>query len=129
MELTNEQLAQLTMLQQKELDAALLYRRLSELAKTDAERTALKKIAADEAKHAATARKYTSAKLSPSKKLAFIGGAVARVIGLRTTMRLLAKAENSAAGKLAPMCEFCPEIREIIKDETEHGRMLGELAE
>ena len=129
MKLTNEQLAQLTRLQQKELDAALLYRRLAELAKTDAERTALKKIAADEAKHAAIASKYTGAKLSPSKNLAFIGGGVARVIGLRTTMRLLAKAENSAADTLAPMCEFCPEVREIIKDETDHGRMLGELAE
>ncbi len=129
MKLTNEQLAKLTMLQQKELDASLLYRRLSELAKTDAERTALKEIAADEARHAAIASKFTGSKLSPSKRLAFIGGTVARVIGLRTTMRLLAKAENSAADKLAPMCEFCPEIREVIEDETKHGRMLGELAE
>ena len=129
MKLTNEQLALLTNLQQKELDAALLYRRLAELAKTDAERTALKKIAADEARHAAIASKYTGAKLSPSKNLAFIGGGVARVIGLRKTMKLLAKAENSAADTLAPMCEFCPEVREIIKDETDHGRMLGELAE
>ena len=94
MQLTNEQLAQLTKLQQKELDAAFLYRRLAELAKTDAERTALKKIAADEARHAAIASKYTGAKLSPSKNLAFIGGGVARVIGLRKTMKLLAKAEN-----------------------------------
>ena len=130
MTLTNEQqLAQLTRLQQKELDASLLYRRLSELAKSDAERTALKKIAADEARHAAIASTYTKVKLSPSKNLAFVGGAVARVIGLRRTMTLLAKAENSAADTLAPMCEFCPEVREIIKDETEHGRMLGELAE
>ena len=128
MKLTNEQLAQLTKLQQKELDAAFLYRRLSELAKTDAERSALKKIGADEARHAAIASKYTGAKLSPGKNLAFIGGSVARVIGLRRTMRLLAKAENSAADTLAPMCEFCPEVREIIQDETEHGRTLGELA-
>lgn len=129
MKLTNTQLTQLIKLQQKELDAALLYRRLAGLAKTDAEKLALKKIAADEARHAAIAGKYTGAKLSPSKKLAFIGGAVARVIGLRTTMKLLAKAENSAAGTLAPMCEFCPEIREVIKDEMGHGRTLGELAE
>lgn len=127
MKLTNEQLAQLTKLQQGELDAMLLYRRLAELAKTDTEKAALRKIAADEGRHAVIAGKYTGVKLTPRKTLASIGGVVARVIGLRKTMKFLAKAENSAEDKMAPMCEFCPEIHEVIKDEQEHGRMLGEL--
>ncbi len=128
MKLTNEQLAQLTRLQQGELDAALLYRRLAELAKTDAEKAALRKIAADEGQHAVIASRYTGTKLSANTRLASIGGAIARVIGLRATMKLLAKAENSAESKLAPMCEFCPEIRDVIKDEKEHGRLLSEMA-
>ncbi len=127
MQLTEPQIAMLTKLQQAELDAALLYRRLADLAKTDAEKTALKKIAADEARHAAMARTHTGLALTPRGTLAAVGGVIARVIGLRATMRLIAKAENAAEDKLAPMLEFCPEVREIIADEKEHGRLLGQL--
>lgn len=127
MGLTNEQLASLRKLQQGELDAVLLYRRLAEMAKSESDKTTLKKIAADEGRHAAIARKYTGLTLTPRTRLATIGAAIARVIGLRATLRLMAKAENAAGGTLAPMLEFCPEISEVIADEKEHGRLLGEL--
>lgn len=127
MNMTLDEKKKLIKLQQGELDAVLMYQRLAVLSKNQKHKEVLLKIAADEGKHSAIAKKYTGENLAQGTKLASIIGFIAKLIGLNLTFKLLAKAEFKAKDMLSPLTEKFPEIHEVIKDEEEHGRLLTSL--
>lgn len=127
MSMTNKEKKQLVKLQQGELDAVLMYRKLAEVTRKPKVKETLLKIAADEGKHAAMIRKHTGENLKQKTTLSLVISAISKVIGLNFTLKLIAKAEFMIAGKLTPLVDRFPDIQEIIDDEEMHGKLIRNM--
>jgi rubrerythrin len=126
-EITNKEKEQLIKAQQGELDAVILYRKLSETVRKTNVKETLLKIAADEGKHAGILRKYTGEDLKPKNFKALIVTSIYKVFGLKFTFKLLEKGELKAAKEYATLVEKFPNIKQIIRDEELHGNLMGKL--
>ncbi|MDO5293467.1 MAG: ferritin family protein [bacterium] len=109
--------------QQGELDAVILYKRLSDAIKDPEYKEIFKKVAADEGRHASILKEYTNQVLKPKSLKAHMVLFIYRVCGAKVTMRLLAKGEmDSIPGYLKLVQEF-PNISSIIEDEARHAKI------
>jgi rubrerythrin len=118
---------QLIKAQQGELDAVILYRRLAQEMKDTNNRETFLKIAADEGKHAGILRKYTGENLSPKNLKAIVVITIYKVFGLKFTIKMLSKGEFKAAKEYYLLAEDFPSIKEIIKDEELHGKLMENI--
>jgi rubrerythrin len=114
--------------QQGELDAVILYRKLAEEMKDTKNREAFLKIAADEGKHAGILRKYTGENLTPKNLKAAVVITMYKVFGLKFTLKILEKGEFKAAKEYYSLVTDFPNIKEIIKDEELHGKLMENLS-
>ncbi|GKX68600.1 ferritin family protein [Inconstantimicrobium mannanitabidum] len=123
---TNEKI-KLIKSQQGELDAVILYKKLSAVIKETEYKEIFLKIAADEGKHAGILRSYTQENLKPKGgKAAFII-IMYKVLGLKFTLRILSKGEIKAANEYAFLVNKFHKINEIMKDEQRHGELMRNM--
>lgn len=115
---------QLLKAQQGELDAVILYRKLSESIKEGQYRGLLLKIAAEEGKHAGILRNYTGVTLAPNGVKAIVVSMLYNILRLKLTMKILSKGEIKAAEKYKLLAQKFTKINEIIKDEMAHEELL-----
>ncbi len=113
--------------QQAELDAVLLYRKLSALMKDKQTQKLLLQIAADEGKHAAILKNISGKSLKPkAAKAHFICG-LYRLCGLNTALNLMIKGELDAVPVYQKLLSQYPQVVEIMKDESRHAAILEKL--
>ena len=117
--------------QQGELDAVLLYntmakkvrRKNPELAET------FKKVAASEGQHANVCKKLTGKSgLRPSPLKAIAVSSIYKV-SPKLAFQLLVDGEFDAARDYMPIVRECPDIRPVMLDEIEHGKIFQECIE
>ena len=123
-EATKEERKQLIKSQQGELDAVILYRKLSEITKKVENKKTFLKIAADEGKHAVILKKYTGENLKAKNLKAIIINILYKVCGAKFTLKMIGKGEFKAAKDYLSLAEKFPNIKEIIKDENLHGELM-----
>lgn len=112
---------QLRKAQQGELDAVLLYKKLSELVKDEEYKVKFKEVAADEGKHASILKAYTKETLMPKSLKANVIAMVYRVFGAKFTMNILAKGELDSIESYSPLVKDFPNIQLIMDDEKKHA--------
>ncbi len=123
--MSQEKLNPLVLFQQSEVDAVLMYQKLSEIAKDEQLKETFKKAAADEGRHAAILRSFTGEALKPKPTLAFAVSSMARVTGIRFILKFISEFEYAAGKKYLPFVKDYPEIAGIIKDEGVHGDIMN----
>jgi len=112
--------------QQGELDAVLLYNTMAKVtAKKNPELSAtFKKVAASEGQHANVCKKITGrTDLKPSPLKAIAVKSVYRV-SPKLAFQLLVDGEFDAARDYMPVTQELPEIRPVMLDEIEHGKVF-----
>ena len=110
-------------LQQGELDAVLVYRKLAELASSEEEKNVLLSIAADEGRHASIIREF----LKPCNKSSEEIEAAYKNLGKEKVFEMLINAEINGGPVYEKLGEEFPRLKEIAKDEIKHGNLLKGL--
>jgi rubrerythrin len=106
----------------------ILYRKLAELINETENKALFLKIASDEGKHAGILRKYTGENLEPKNLKSLIVTDIYKVFGIKIMLKILAKGEFKAAKKYSSLVKKFPDIKEIIKDENLHGKLMRDMA-
>ncbi|EJT6171477.1 TPA: rubrerythrin [Clostridium perfringens] len=114
-------------LQQGELDAVLVYRKLAELASSEEEKNVLLSIAADEGRHASIIREYSKEILKPCSKSSEEIEAAYKSLGKEKVFKMLINAEINGGPVYEKLGEEFPRLKEIAKDEIKHGNLLKGL--
>ena len=122
--MSEEKFNPLVSFQQSEVDAVLMYQKLSDLAKDPGLKETFKKAAADEGRHAAILRSFTGEALKPKSALAVAVSSMARVTGIGFLLKFISDFEYAAGKKYLPYVKDYPEIADIIKDEGTHGDIM-----
>lgn len=117
---------QIRAFQQGELDAVLLYRGLSERMKAEEDQELLKKVAAEEGRHAAVCRGLTCVTLDAKSGLKNGIILLYRLLGKKLTFRLLSIGEKTAGKKYDKFIQKYDinEFVSVAEDEYEHGRLF-----
>ena len=117
-------------LQQNELDGSLLYRKIAQITKNEADRKTLTAIAEDELQHAEVFQKYSGVTLKPQRFRTFWRLLAARVFGYTFVIKLLEISEGSNIAIYREDIDHIPELKEILEEEERHEEqllnMLGE---
>lgn len=121
--MTSEQKIKLLNAQQGELDAVILYRKLSKIVKDSDMKEQFLKVAADEGKHAAILKEYTGEVLKPKSIKAKIVIIMYKILGHNFTLNMLADGEMKSIEKYNELTEDFPNIHKIIKDEKMHAKI------
>lgn len=114
-------------LQQGELDAVLVYKKLAELANSEDEKKVLLSIAADEGRHASIIKEYSNEVLRPSSKSAEEIEAAYKNLGREKVLEMLIGAELNGGPVYEKLGESFPKFKDIAKDEIKHGNLLKGL--
>lgn len=110
--------------QQGELDAVPMYLKLSEIARDIELKETLKKLAADEGRHASVFYKLTNQELKPKMLKATVLPVLQKILGWKFLLRIISKAEYSAYKKYEPTVAAYPETESVRDDEKRHGDIL-----
>lgn len=121
--MTTENRNKLLKAQQGELDAVILYQRLSEVIEDTEYKEIFRKVAADEGRHASILKEYTKEVLRPKAGKARIVLCIYRLCGAKVTMKLLAKGEMDSIPGYQKLVEEFPKISSIIEDEERHAKI------
>lgn len=116
-------------LQQGELDAVLVYRKLAELSSSEEEKNVLLSIATDEGRHASIIREYSKEILKPCNKSSEEIEAAYKNLGKDKVFEMLINAEINGGPVYEKLGEEFPRLKEIAKDEIKHGNLLKGLIE
>ncbi|MGG5460448.1 ferritin family protein [Clostridium sp. B9] len=114
-------------LQQGELDAVLVYKKLAELANSQEEKEILLGIAADEGRHASIIKEYSNEVLKPISKSAEEIEAAYKNLGRKKVFEMLIGAELNGGPVYEKLGENFPKFKDIAKDEIKHGNLLKGL--
>lgn len=114
-------------LQQGELDAVLVYKKLAELSNSENEKEILLGIAADEGRHASIIREYSKEILRPCSKSSEEIEAAYKNLGKVKVYEMLINAEVNGGPMYEKLGEQFPRFKEIAKDELRHGSLLRSL--
>ncbi|MBU3188292.1 hypothetical protein K9O30_02775 [Clostridium bowmanii] len=125
--ITEEEKKQLIKAQQGELDAVVLYRKLSVMTKEIKNKEIFLKIAADEGKHASILRKYTGEKLEAKNFKTLVVTITYKVFGEKYLLNTIGKGEFKAAKDYLPLVMKFPDIQKIIDDENLHGNLMSKM--
>ena len=118
-------------LQQSELNAAIMYRALSEIMKNETDKKLLLSLAADEGRHAGVLKEVTDTVLKPKSGMAKTVSVLYRLIGKKALFSIISKIEFFA-GKIygglhknhAELFEQYPKLKRLAADEKKHGELL-----
>lgn len=113
--------------QKKELDAVVMYRMLADRMGPGKEAEALRRLAADERRHAKAFEKITGKKEKPDRLQADAICLMYQTLGKERLFRLMAKGENDAACRYVPLGILFPQIERIRQEEQKHAQALLSL--
>ncbi len=117
----------LTIAQQSEVNAVLLYKSLSSFVKNDNDKKLILSIAADEGRHAAELKKITNITLKPKKTLSNLALLSYKLFGKKITFFILAKTEIAAAKVYISLSDNNAQLKQFSVDEQRHGKALINL--
>ena len=113
--------------QQGELDAVLMYNKLSAKVKDPQDAAAFKQLAAEEGRHASVFHAYTKKVLQPKKTKAIFVPLMYSLVGRKILYPMIAKEEYAAAEKYKEIISVFPEVESVMHDETRHGDIVSGL--
>lgn len=113
--------------QQGELDAVLMYNKLSAKVKDAKDAAAFKQLAAEEGRHASVFHAYTKKVLQPKKTKAIFVPLMYSLVGRKILYPIIAKEEYAAAEKYKEITSVFPEVESVMHDETRHGDIVSGL--
>lgn len=114
-------------LQQQEIDGAVLYHKIAQFTKDDAERRILLAISGDEYRHAAVFEKYTGHKLKPRGFRIFCYTLAAHLLGYTFVIKLLEQGEDLGIKEYENEIDKIPELKEILAEEEIHEEKLLDM--
>ena len=117
----------LVKIQRGEINGQLIYSKLSNLQKDEKNKKILKEIAAEEAEHYVTFKRYTKTDVKQSKLQVTIYTIMAVLLGLTFTLKLMERLEGKIIRGYNKLIEYIPELASIIEEEEEHEKQLLEL--
>ncbi|MBE5969458.1 MAG: rubrerythrin [Lachnospiraceae bacterium] len=123
----NDEMKALLKSQQGELDGVETYLMLADVVRDKDEAEVLRKLAADEGRHAAVFKNYTGKVLKAKKGQGRIVKMVYRICGKKFLYPIMAKFEYGAIPKYEKMMKKYPEIEGVKNDEKRHGDTLLSL--
>ncbi len=109
--------------QQNEVTEGYMYEKLANIKQNANNQKTLKRIGADENRHAEIFAKYTGKSFKPNKLKAQYYILLARIFGLTFAIKLMAKGENKVQEFFSKM-DSIPEIPQILNDEIKHEEAL-----
>ncbi len=112
-------------LQQMELDAAVLYRELSDKLESERERAVFDALAAEEGHHASVLRHSTQLIKRPRHHLKRFAILYLQLFGRKALYKMIVKVEKMGANKYSALS--LPEARQIADDEARHARIVLDL--
>jgi len=121
-------MGKLKIFQQGELDAVLMYRRLTELTDREDLKEAFKNAAADEGKHASIIKTMTGLKLTarPTMKAGIL--LVQKCLGWKCALYVLSFSEKLGGHLYKKPAQIHPVLEEVRQDEYKHSGILKEKA-
>ncbi len=126
---SDEILEELDKYQQGELDAVIMYLMLADRMDSKEDDAAMRRLAADELRHAKIFRSITGVKKKPDRTQGDMICGMYRLMGRERLFRLMAKGEYSAGKGYAPLTAIFPRLESVRKDEQKHGDALMGLAD
>lgn len=109
--------------QRTELTASRIYRKVADAERNPENKKILLTMAAAEARHAETLRKYTGENAKPYAGRVWRFGVMARLLGTTFTIKRLEQDEDQAE-KFYSECAEYPEIQQIANEEEAHEQQL-----
>lgn len=112
--------------QQGEIDAVLMYNKLSEIV-SEKDAAVFKQLAAEEGQHASVFHHYTQTVLQPKETKSILIPFLYRTLGRKPTYRLISNAEYDAGEKYKTLVCTFSDVQSVLDDEIRHGDMVKAL--
>ncbi len=112
--------------QQGELDAVLMYNRLSEIV-SEKDAAVFKQLAAEEGRHASVFHNYTHTVLQPKKAKSILIPFLYKTLGRKTAYRIISGGEYSAGKKYRTLVCTFSDVQSVLEDEMRHGDTVKAL--
>jgi len=125
--ITKSDLSSFRILQQHEIDGAVIYQKIAQFTKNDGERETLLAISNDEYKHAAIFEKYTGFKIKPRRIRIFFYTLGARMLGYTFVIKLLERGEGYGIWAYENEISEIPELKQILGEEEIHEQKLLDM--
>lgn len=110
--------------QQGELNAVIMYRMLADRMDSEKDAAAMRRLAADELRHARIFRSITKDIRRPDRTQGDLMCLLHRILGKDRLFRLMAQGEYSAAKRYTALTIVYPQLESVMNDETRHGDAL-----
>lgn len=118
--LSGDLLKQVLQFQQDEVNSFAIYSRLADSLPDEANAAVMRRIAEEEAKHAARWEGVTGKKLKPSRFKVSFFFFLARFLGLTFAVKKLENGESEAQDGYATIEKEFPDVKDIIDEENRH---------
>lgn len=109
--------------QKGEITEHFIYQGLAKVADSKNAKV-LQRLSRDEARHYSEWKKYSGEDVRPNRLKIFWYSLLSRLLGLTFVVKLMERGEQDAQEKYSRVLKKYPETRGIIKDETEHEKLL-----
>ena len=117
-------------MQQSELTESVIYEKIAQFAKGEANKATLLRLAKEEKAHYEIWKKYTGVEMKPEKGKIFKYTLLARVLGFTFAVKLMERGEENAQSEYEQLSGEVPESVAIRMQEEEHEEaLLGMLDE
>lgn len=127
MKASDERHSEFLKFQQNEISEYQIYTRLASFAKSEANRSVLQKIAADEMGHYNAWKKYTHQDVRPDRWKVWIYIWICRIFGLTFGIQLMERGEQAAQIRYEQLRPQVGEIARMIEDEHSHENALIQM--
>ena len=113
--------------QEGKMETVVIYRYLADRMKDPEAKAELMKMASDEGKHAGIMRRYSGKTVERKPKPAFRFRLLCRLFGVRMMLRKMLTSEQKNAEAFAPAAKANPIMRDMLKDERRHVKILEDM--
>ena len=125
--LTQEQRAQLLVLQQEEINGFHTYEKLSQMVKDPNNSKVLKRISGEELKHYRIWKEYTKKEIAPNTWRIRFFYWISRIFGLTFGIRLMELGEENVQLAYKKLLDVIPEAVQVLADEEKHEDELLDM--
>lgn len=122
--LSEQTLQALLRMQQREVTEGQIYANLAKRVKKESEKATLRRIAAEEKKHAQIWQTYTNRQLKPQVLKVWFYTLLSIVFGYTFAIKIMENGEKRAQDNYELITDVVPEARKIIEEEEEHEEAL-----
>ena len=113
--------------QRSEITEYYIYRALASLARTENNRSVLKRLSEEELRHYHIWHRYSGKKVRPDIVKQWFYVAIAAVFGVTFGIKLMERGESDAQVSYAKVSKVVPEAGDIQKEEAEHENELSNM--